>query len=45
MMDISAINGSNLSELPVSSVGQSLWQNIPWIEIIAIFYFVGLSFF
>jgi len=37
MMDISAINGSNLSELPVSSVGQSLWQNIPWIEIIAIF--------
>lgn len=45
MMDISAINGSNLSELPVSSVGQSFWQNIPWIEIIAIFYFVGLSFF
>ncbi|WP_165004221.1 M56 family metallopeptidase [Seramator thermalis] len=45
MMDISAINGSNLSELPVSSVGQSLWQNIPWIEIIAIFYFAGLSFF
>jgi hypothetical protein len=45
MMDVSAINGSNLSELPVSSVGQSFRQNIPWIEIIAIFYFVGLSFF
>ena len=45
MMDISPINGSTLSELPVSSVGQSLWQNIPWIEIIAIFYFAGLSFF
>ncbi|HRU13966.1 MAG TPA: TonB-dependent receptor plug domain-containing protein [Dysgonamonadaceae bacterium] len=45
MMDVSAINASNLSEIAGSSVGQSFWQNIPWIEIIAIFYFVGLSFF
>jgi TonB-dependent SusC/RagA subfamily outer membrane receptor len=44
MMTISAINDGNISELPVS-VGQSLWQNIPWIEIVVIFYFVGLSFF
>ena len=44
-MTVSAINDETILELPVSSAGQSLWQNIPWIEIVVICYFVGLSFF
>ncbi len=44
-MTVSAINDETILELPVSSAGQSLWQHIPWIEIVAICYFVGLSFF